>query len=77
MYMEAPGTSVSIGELTLPKAHALASFLDSGKHPYATLIDTRRDTASGVETIVFDVVVELNQTRVNQCSSGNASQLRL
>jgi integrative and conjugative element protein (TIGR02256 family) len=66
MIMEAPGISVVISELTLPKAQALASYLESGKHPYATLIDTRRDAASGIETVVFDVIVELSQTRVNQ-----------
>jgi integrative and conjugative element protein (TIGR02256 family) len=66
MYIKPPGTSTSINELTVPKAQALASYLESGKHPYATLIDTRRDAASGVETIVFDVIVELSQTRVNQ-----------
>jgi integrative and conjugative element protein (TIGR02256 family) len=66
MNMEAPGASITISELTIPKALALSSYLNSGKHPYATLIDIRRDAASGVETVVFDVVVELSQTRVNQ-----------
>ena len=66
MDIESPGTSTSINKLAIPKAQALAGYLESGKHPYATLTDTRRDAASGVETVVFDVIVELSQTRVNQ-----------
>lgn len=65
MYMDAPGTSTKADELIVPKARTLASYLESGKHPYATLIDIRRDAASGVETVVFDVIAELSQTRVN------------
>jgi integrative and conjugative element protein (TIGR02256 family) len=66
MFMEAPGISTTAGELTVPKARWFAGYLESGKHPYATLIDIRRDPASGVDTVVFDVVVELSQTRVNE-----------
>lgn len=65
MYMEAPGTATSAEELVVPKAKAFVSYLKSGKHPYATLIDTRRDGASGAETVVFDVIVELSQIRPN------------
>jgi integrative and conjugative element protein (TIGR02256 family) len=65
MHMDAPGTSIKADELIVPKAQALAIYLESGKHPYATLIGTRRDVASGVETVVFDVIVELSQTRAN------------
>jgi hypothetical protein len=66
MYMEAPGTPTKADELIVPKARSLASYLESGKHPYATLIDIRRDAVSGVETVVFDVIVELSQTRANE-----------
>lgn len=66
MNMEASGIPTNADDLLVPKAHALASYLKSGKHPYATLIDTRRDDTSGVETVVFDVIVELSQTRVNE-----------
>jgi integrative and conjugative element protein (TIGR02256 family) len=66
MYIEAPGTSAKADELVVPKARSLASYMESGKHPYATLVDIRRDAASGVETIVFDVVVGLSQIRVHE-----------
>jgi integrative and conjugative element protein (TIGR02256 family) len=66
MYMEAPGTQAKADELIVPKARALANYIKTGKHPYATLVDIRRDAASGVETVVFDVVVELSQTRVHE-----------
>ena len=66
MYMEAPGTQAKVHEFIVPKARALANYVETGKHPYATLVDIRRDVASGVETVVFDVVVELSQTRVHE-----------
>jgi integrative and conjugative element protein (TIGR02256 family) len=65
MFFEAPGRSVAPNALVLPKALDFASYLAAAKHPYATLIDTRRDDASGVETVVLDVAVELSQDRVN------------
>jgi integrative and conjugative element protein (TIGR02256 family) len=65
MYMEAPGGSTKADEFLVPKAQGLAKYIASDKHPYATLIDTRRDAASGVETVVFEVIVELSQNRVN------------
>ena len=66
MYMEAPGTQAKADELIVPKARALANYIKTGKHPYATLVEIRRDAASGVETVVFDLVVELSQTRVHE-----------
>lgn len=66
MNIEPFGIATTIDELSIPKAQSLARYLESDKHPYAALIDTRRDVASGVETIIFEVVVELSQIRVNQ-----------
>ena len=64
MYMEAPDTQAKADELVVPKARSLANYIETSKHPYATLVDIRRDAASGVETVVFDVVVELRIRRV-------------
>jgi len=66
MFIAAPGIPTTNNELAVPKAKSLVCYLESGKHPYATLIETRRDDLSGMETIVFEVVVELSQIRVNQ-----------
>lgn len=63
--MDPPGTLTGLDELTVPKARALAEYLASGKHDYAFLVATRRDAASGFETVVFDVVLGLSQVRVH------------
>lgn len=65
MLLSAPGSPISPDALAIPKAVSLAKFLQAGKHAYCTLIEVRSDTETFIETIVFDVYLELNQDRVN------------
>lgn len=65
MFLDAPGSPSSYDELRIPKAVALATYLRSGKHRHAQLLEIRRDTASGIETIVCELRIEISQIRIN------------
>lgn len=65
-YLSAPGESVSLESLSLPKARQLAEFLRAEMHPWASLVDTLLGTGSeGSNSVVFDVDVEVSQERVH------------
>lgn len=66
MFIAAPGSPIRPEDLTVPKALALAKHLRSGKHAFAEFVEARRAPESSIETIVFDVAVELSQDRKNK-----------
>jgi len=65
MLLDAPGTPVPPETLKIAKAKALFEYLVSGRHAYASVLDTRRDAATATETVVFVVVIEVSQDRAN------------
>ena len=65
-YLPPPGQPVALVSLTVPKARQLAEHLSIGTHPWARLIEVARTEATDeINTVVFDVDVELSQERVN------------
>ncbi len=58
------GEIISTDSMAVKKAADVARFLESGAHPYATFVETRRRQA-GVESVVFDVTVEVGQKTVH------------
>lgn len=65
MYLDAPGEVVGVAQLQVAKAKAFAEYLASEKHKFARLIEVRKDTEVGSETVVCDLVVEVSQDRAN------------
>lgn len=63
VFFSAPGESVDIDALVVPYARDLAKHLARQINPYAWLVDTRVavEGAQRIETIIFDVDVELSQ----------------
>lgn len=60
------GAAVSAESLTIPRAQALASYAASPSSPYVSLVECRRmDGASGSETVVVDLDIEVAQRPVH------------
>lgn len=65
MYLDAPGEAVRIAQLQVAKAKAFAEYLASEKHHFARFIEARKESATGSETVVCDLIVEVSQDRAN------------
>lgn len=65
MYLDAPGGAVGIAQLQVAKAKAFADYIASEKHKYARFIEARKESATGSETVVCDLIVEVSQDRAN------------
>src|SRR5260221_4810735 len=66
MYLPAPGGSITIEELSIPKAQEVARTLQNGTIPFVRFMACHRFERNGdAEVIVFDVEVELGQRKVH------------
>jgi integrative and conjugative element protein (TIGR02256 family) len=61
--IELPGEKIEYKELQIPKAKELAGYLLSDVHPAASLFGLLREPSTGMETVLFEVRVELAQNR--------------
>jgi hypothetical protein len=65
-YLPSPGQPAALAALTIPKARQLAEHLKAETHPWARLVETTRtQDTDDVNTVVFDVDVEVSQERIN------------
>lgn len=65
-YLPAPGESITIEELSIPKAQMVAHILQHGIIPFVQFVACCRLSQSGnAEVIVFDVEIELGQRKVH------------
>jgi hypothetical protein len=65
MYFDAPGEAIGLAELHVAKARAFADYLVSEKHKFARFIEASKELATGSETVVCDLFVEVSQDRAN------------
>jgi proteasome lid subunit RPN8/RPN11 len=63
-HWELDGTALKESSQAIPRAQALASFLAKDSHPYARLVEIRTH-GEALETVIFDVEIEVSQTRKN------------
>ena len=80
IYLTAPGEPAAIESLEISRARDLSAYLVRGVHPWARFIETRSQNtrAERIESVVFDVDVELSQlTRFDIHRSGTHQRIVL
>lgn len=64
-YLSLSGAAVDAARLEIPKARAMARYLQRGEHPFARLVEALRFDQGGQEAVVMDVDVQRPQRAVN------------